>query len=238
MFTMLKRLSAALMAVALTLSVASTALAFSGPSPWPGRPLRYDGSGDQCQALAYARVGGSIVMLTANHCRLGGEVEGAPAYTNGNVQIGTLGHMDASWTQNDLVYIVLNSTYRPTSGLNQVYFGPLGNWTITTNPTSSDGCAGFVSGETVWHDAQTTWTSSNAYVVGTEEVKVNHASDPGCTIESTIAPSGGSTVDSGSPFFRSADATTITGVTTGQCNPDCGVAHNGTRAWLCQTSTC
>lgn len=245
------KLPAVLVALFVALTVTGQVAAQTGPL-LAGRPIRYDGSGNQCQAVAYARVNGAIVLLTANHCRQSNDVEGAAAYTNGGVRIGTWGVMDSSWTNNDLVYIILNSTYRPTTGLNQVYRGSVaGNdfWTITTSPTSADGCAGYVFRATVVHDAQATWDTTTAFKTGVTISKTNHTG--GCTIETTIPVSGGTTVDSGSPFL--VDQTTVTGIATTKTsnglvyNPvyqgldamnTYFVNLNGTGAWLCQTSTC
>lgn len=268
------RLRAALAALILTLTLSATvalasgppswrtphprdaSILANGPTVWPGRPLRYDGFGDQCTALAYARVNGAIVLLTADHCPVGqGEHSGDTAYTNGGVAIGTWGVFNSTWSQNDLEYIILNSTYRPTSGLNLVYKGgsPVSYLTVTRNPGSGEGCSGYVFHQAVQHDAQLNWSTTTSPVSGYYTSTSSHPG--GCTIQTNVALSTGGIIDSGSPFWKTGD-NTVEGVTTGNCI-SCGnklyfnpiyqglnamntyfANLNGTGAWLCQTSTC
>jgi hypothetical protein len=254
--------------LALAPAPAAGAVEFEGPL-LAGRPIRDDGIGDQCRGLAYARVGGWISLLTAHHCPYGlGEQAGDVVYTNGNVRIGVWGTMDPTWTGNDLAYIILDWQFTPRTGANQVYRGEVpGNnwWNITTNPGPADGCAGFPAGgafpDTTYHNYQATKTSTTAYRTGKVIAFVNgtgqqSATDPNmpgdtCNLQTDLAKHSGP--DSGSPFIRYSDQTTVNGIASGHWNGKLyfnplyeglddlntyWVAQNGTGAWLCQTSTC
>lgn len=237
----------------------------------PGRPLRDDKTaggqpiGNQCRSIAYARVGGDLALLVANHCRSGSEYAGSAAFTNNWVQIGTWGLTNTAWANNDLAYIDLADAFRPYYGANQVYRGEVpGNnwWTITTQPGQFDGCDGFPAGnafpDTSYQNWQATKTSTTAYRTGhvtdwyeTKAQRIAAGSD-GCLMQTDFSLHS-QCCDSGSPFIRYSDTTTVNGIaTTGfggvlQFNPlheglqDLDAfwdAQNGTGAWLCTTSAC
>lgn len=278
----------ATLAFLLTVAVIMPAPAFGFTGPLlAGRPIRDDGQEMQCQGLAYARVGGVIVLLTADHCRKYSDTPGGTAYyhnlnqgvrTNGDVVIGAWGpgknDGGASWANNDLTFIILFNPYIPAAGLNQVYRGDVtgngytgdDNWNITTNPGPADGCAGFPAGgafpDTSYHNFQATKTSTTKYrsghVIAFVDAQGGQWSyDPNlpndtCNLQTDFSVHS-TGVDSGSPFIRYSDQTTVNGIATGQWggklffNPlyeglnDMNtyyVAQNGTGAWLCQTSTC
>lgn len=210
------------------------AFGFNGPL-LAGRPIRDDGQEMQCQGVAYARVGGAIVLLTADHCRNYADSPGGAIYyhnlntgvrTNGDVVIGSWGpgknDGGASWANNDLAFINLFNPYVPAVGLNQVYRGAVaGNdwWTITTNPTPADGRDDYPKGgawpDTTYQSFQVTKIANAPYRTGSVSGKL--AVNDGCLLVTNLAVHAQG-VDSGSPFIAFSDQTTVSGLATDQIN--------------------
>lgn len=238
----------ALLVVALIAPVPAAAIlppSDGGTINFPGRMLRDDydtwqngANGRQanfCRGTAYGKVDGDLVLFVANHCDAGA-IEGQPAYTNGWVIIGTWGKRLQGWANNDLAYIRLYPSWRPTSGLNKVYRGSIANesnfWTITSQPGVYDGCAGFPAGgeypDTSYLNYQATFTTSYDYEVGHVTGLFNH--DDGCGVF-TDFDSHLICCESGAPVIRYSDTTTINGLMTGYNNAipsaDEGVKFSG-----------
>lgn len=210
------------------------AFGFNGPL-LAGRPIRDDGQEMQCQGVAYARVGGAIVLLTANHCRNYADTPGGQVYyhhlnagvrTNGDVLIGFwgpgTGDGGETWADNDLAFIILIDPYIPANSRNQVYRGAVaGNdwWTITTNPTAADGCSDYPKGgawpDTTYQNFQITKNGVVPYRTGSVTGKVNV--NDGCLLVTNLAVHAQG-VDSGSPFIAFSDQTTVSGLATDQVN--------------------
>jgi hypothetical protein len=203
----------------------------------PGRVLRNfnDGNSSACRATAYARVDGNLSLIVPNHCKDAfNEQPYAAAYTNGGVAIGWWGVPGASWQDNDLTYITLdvNSVYYPTSGRNKVYRGDVTNngltsddyWYITTNPTSSDGCAGFPAGGAYPDSSYRMWQSTMASTLDYEfaesldgwGVTGLEFHGDGCYVFTKFTTKASiNCCDSGTPIIRWSDKTTINGFMTG-----------------------
>lgn len=225
---MFRKLGALIAALVLSLSLAGVVLAATPPQPWPGRPVEGDNAGYfQCSVVAWAKIAGHIDLLVPNHCLGDWACGHAGPCTNGEgvyddvsrtTLIGYVGII-GTWTNHDLQYVAMLSAFIPSSGLNRVYRGYNGGgttyWTITRSPNSNEGCGDFGGFPGVLHDAQDDWSStisSTLHAVDSESPN----GYGGCLEQTSTPTSGGSVVDSGSPFLPSSNPNTVVGVTTGQ----------------------
>lgn len=231
---------------------------------FPGRPLRDEGNvSSKCRVAAYGRVDNKLVIFLPNHCKdAHNEQPGAAAYTNGTTQkpggvrIGVWGTSPASVEDNDLTYIILDAAWRPTSGLNLIYRGNVAGsdfWTMTSQPTPQDGCAGWVGANPkVYENFQRSLSSSTVFRTG--NVTSKRTVFDGCELQTNLPYLGDNVCcPSGTPIVSDKDQHTLAGMWKGQngnlyftsfyeglLSLDLYWSTRGTRwgAWLCTTSSC
>lgn len=219
-----------------------TAAAYWNGTIMAGRVLRDWGPNVEtsaCRVAAYARIDGNLSLLLPNHCkeRVGPDEQPyAPAYTNGDVQIGWWGVPNSSWQDRDLTYITLdvNSDWYPTSGRNRIYRGENGSfdiyWYMTTAPTSAgDGCPSFPRGgsypDTVRRMWQQTMMTTSWYNTRLATGLTNEGD--GCVVFTDFGQHT-NCCDSGTPVI-SDDLTTLSGMITAYNSNYDGNVDEGTK---------